>query len=103
MTRKSRQARKPAPKPARKPASKTKAAKSAKVLKPASVARPAKPAQPHPLDEYVSVAARSLALKIEASDLPEVRGHLEVILRLGAQVADFALPDETEPAPVFEA
>jgi hypothetical protein len=30
-----------------------------------------------------------------------VRANLEVSLRLGRLVDEFALPDETEPAPIF--
>jgi hypothetical protein len=76
---------------ARKPARKTvKAAKRAKPLA-------------HPLDPFIAAGARALDLKIDKTWLPAVRGHLEVTLRLGALVASFALPDETDPAPVFEA
>ena len=35
--------------------------------------------------------------------MPAIKANLEVTLRLGALVAEFALPDEAEPAPVFEA
>jgi hypothetical protein len=31
-----------------------------------------------------------------------VRGHLQVTLRHGERVQGFALPDDSEPAPVFE-
>jgi hypothetical protein len=55
------------------------------------------------LDEFIAAAASVLNLKIEEAWLPEVRGHLEVTLQHGALVADFALPDEADPAPVFEA
>ena len=56
-----------------------------------------------PLDHFIEAAARALDLKIEQSWLPAVRANLQVTLRLGASVTDFALPDESEPAPVFKA
>ena len=49
--------------------------------------RPERQAKPHALDPW----------------LPAVRSHLEVTLRHGALVVGFPLPDETDPAPVFEA
>jgi hypothetical protein len=35
--------------------------------------------------------------------MPEVRHQLQVTLAHGAKVASVALPDDAEPAPVFEA
>ncbi len=72
--------------------------------------RPAKrkaPAQTHArpdsLDHFIAAGARSLGLAVEPAWRPAVRTHLEVTLRHGAAAAAFALPDETEPAPVFKA
>ena len=48
-------------------------------------------------------SAQTLDLKIEPEWVPIIRTHLQVTLRLGGLVAAFALPDEAEPAPVFEA
>ncbi|MBX9824141.1 MAG: DUF4089 domain-containing protein [Xanthobacteraceae bacterium] len=76
-----------------------KAAKTAKRSKPAKQVKP--PA--HPLDPFIAAGARALELKIDKAWLPAVRSHLEVTLRHGALVASFPLPDETDPAPVFEA
>jgi len=56
-----------------------------------------------PLDDYIDTAAKLLALPIEAGWKPAVRINLEVSLRLGRMVDQFALPDETEPASVFTA
>ena len=56
-----------------------------------------------PLDDFIAAAARALDLKIDKAWMPAVRDHLEVTLRHGALVADFALPDDAEPAPVFKA
>lgn len=59
--------------------------------------------EPDPLDDFVAVAARSLDLTLDKSWHPAVRTHLRVTLMHGAKVASFALPDDTEPAPVFKA
>jgi hypothetical protein len=56
-----------------------------------------------PLDDYIAAAAQSLGLTIEGAWMPTVRSNLELTLRLGALVTEFALPDDAEPAPVFEA
>jgi hypothetical protein len=77
--------------------------KAAKRAKPARRTKPARETKPHPLDPFITAGARALELKIDKAWLPAVRSHLEVTLRHGALVASFALPDETDPAPVFEA
>jgi 1-carboxybiuret hydrolase subunit AtzG-like protein len=64
-------------------------------------ATPPEPADP--IDRYIVAAAEMLALPVEPAWKPAVRGNLLVNLRLAAMVAEFALPDEAEPAPVFEA
>ncbi|MDD1519446.1 DUF4089 domain-containing protein [Bradyrhizobium sp. WBAH42] len=56
-----------------------------------------------PLDDYIDAVSKALALPIEEGWRPAVRANLEVSLRLGRLVDDFALPDETEPAPIFTA
>jgi hypothetical protein len=66
------------------------------------LAKPAK-AKHDPLDDLIAAGGRALELKIDKAWMPAVRGHLQMTLRLGAQVAAFALPDDTEPAPVFKA
>jgi len=58
---------------------------------------------PESLDDYIDAAARVLDLPLEPAWKPSVRANLEVTLRLAALVTEFALPDEAEPAPVFEA
>ena len=55
------------------------------------------------LDEFITAAASALDLKIDKSWTTAVRTHLEVTLAHGNKVASFTLPDEAEPAPVFEA
>ena len=58
---------------------------------------------PASLDDYIAAAARVLDLPIDPAWQPAVRANLELTLRLAAVVAEFPLPDEAEPAPVFEA
>jgi hypothetical protein len=60
-----------------------------------------KPADP--LEDFVQAAARALALPLEPQWLAAIKTNLEVNLRMAAFVAEFALPDEAEPAPVFTA
>jgi hypothetical protein len=54
-----------------------------------------------PLDDYIAAASRALDLPIEPDWLPAVKANLEVTLRLATVVADFELPDTTEPAPIY--
>ena len=56
-----------------------------------------------PLDSLVDAAAHALDLKIEPAWKGAVKTNLEVTLALAALFADFPLPDEAEPAPVFSA
>ena len=55
-----------------------------------------------PLDDYIAAASRALDLPVESDWLPSVKANLEVTLRLATVVADFELPDTTEPAPVYK-
>ena len=55
------------------------------------------------LDKLIEASAAALALPIEAEWKPAIRGNLAVTLRLANMVAEFPLPDEAEPAPIFEA
>ena len=54
------------------------------------------------LDSVIDACASSLELKIDKMWRPAIRTHLQVTLRHGVLVASFALPDDAEPAPVFE-
>ena len=54
-----------------------------------------------PLDDYINAVAKALALPVEEAWRASIRANLEVSLRLGRLVDEFALPDEAEPAPVF--
>lgn len=55
------------------------------------------------LDTYIDAAASALALPVEPTWKPAIKANLQVTLRLGKMVTEFELPDEAEPAPVFEA
>ena len=56
-----------------------------------------------PLDDLVDAYAATLGIPVAPEWNAEVRNQLQVVLRHGALVAAFPLPDETEPAPVFRA
>jgi hypothetical protein len=55
------------------------------------------------LEQFIEAAAKALELPLEPDWLPAIKANLEVTLRLGKEVASFPLPDEAEPAFVFEA
>lgn len=57
--------------------------------------------QDNHIDDYIDAVSKALALPVEDAWRPAVRANLEVSLRLGRMVDEFALPDETEPAPIF--
>lgn len=59
--------------------------------------------KPDSLDAYIDAAAAALGFTIEPAWKPSVRANLEVTFRLARLVDEFKLPDEAEPAPVFEA
>jgi hypothetical protein len=56
-----------------------------------------------PLDVFIKAAAHGLALPLEPQWLFAIKANLETNLRLAALVAEFSLPDESEPAAVFSA
>ena len=58
-------------------------------------------AAPDPLDAVIDTTARVLAIKIDPAWKPAIRANLQVTHRLGAIVTALALPDDTEPGPVF--
>ena len=77
------------------PKKKTKKKKAARK----SVRKP----KPDALDGFIAAGAAALGLAIDQAWMPEVRRQLQITLAHGAKVASFALPDDAEPAPVFEA
>lgn len=54
------------------------------------------------LDGFIVAAAAALALPLQPAWQPAIKAHLQVGWRLAALVGEFELPDELEPAPVFE-
>jgi hypothetical protein len=75
----------------------------AKAPRPGAARAKSVPAAPDALDQFISAAAHALALPVEAAWKGAVKANLEVTLRLAASFADFPLPDDAEPAPVFTA
>ncbi|MEA2928445.1 MAG: hypothetical protein QOG38_873 [Hyphomicrobiales bacterium] len=55
------------------------------------------------LDAYIDAAAALLALPLEPEWKGAVRANLEVTLKLAALVGEKELPDDAEPAPVYQA
>lgn len=55
------------------------------------------------LDDFITAAARVLDLPLEQEWQDAIKANLEVTLRHAAMVAEFALPDEAEPAPIYRA
>jgi len=55
------------------------------------------------LDALIEASAAALELSIEPAWKPTIKANLVVTLQLANVVAEFQLPDEAEPAPVFEA
>jgi hypothetical protein len=55
------------------------------------------------LDDFIAAAAAALDLTLEDAWKPAVKTHLDVTLRHATMVAEFKLPEEAEPAPVFKA
>ncbi len=56
-----------------------------------------------PLDDYIAAAAAALSLPLDPAWQDAVKANLAVTLKHAATVAEFPLPDEAEPAPVFTA
>ena len=55
------------------------------------------------LEQLIEAATQALELPIDPTWTPTIKANLQVTLRLGKEVAEFTLPDEAEPAFVFEA
>src|SRR4029453_4522521 len=62
-----------------------------------------KTASRDPLDDFVAASEAALGLKIEPVWRGTVKANLAVTFALAALFADFSLPDDAEPAPVFMA
>jgi 1-carboxybiuret hydrolase subunit AtzG-like len=68
-----------------------------------SVRTKPKPARRDALDDFIVAAGRALDLPIDPGWHSAIKTNLAVTLRLAAAFADFPLPDDAEPAPVFVA
>jgi hypothetical protein len=55
------------------------------------------------LDKLIDASAAALGLPIDPAWKPAIKGNLAVTQRLAALLDEQELPDEAEPAPVFEA
>ena len=51
---------------------------------------------------WIRSSAAMLKLPLDAAWLPAVKANVEVTFRLANLIDEFPLPDETEPAPVYE-
>jgi 1-carboxybiuret hydrolase subunit AtzG-like len=54
------------------------------------------------LDDFIIAASAALDLPVEPAWLPAVKANLEVTLKHAVTVAEFELPDTTEPAPIYK-
>jgi hypothetical protein len=61
------------------------------------------PMPTEPLDDYIDAVASALALPIDAAWKSAVRANLDVTLKMARMVQEFPLPDEIEPASIYEA
>jgi hypothetical protein len=55
------------------------------------------------LDDFIAAAAAALKLPLDEAWKPAVKANLAVTLKHAATVEEFKLPDDAEPAPIFEA
>jgi hypothetical protein len=55
------------------------------------------------METLLAASAQALALPVDPAWRAGVKHNLQLILRYAALVEEFALPDDTEPAPVFRA
>ena len=51
---------------------------------------------------WIRSSAAMLQLPLDPAWLPAIQAHVEVTFRLAKLVDAFSLPDEAEPAPVYE-
>jgi hypothetical protein len=54
-------------------------------------------------DEYVEITAMTLGFSMDPSWKAAASANIETIFKLTALVDSFQLPEDIEPAPVFEA
>jgi Protein of unknown function (DUF4089) len=51
---------------------------------------------------WIRSSAAMMNLPLDPAWMPAVKANVDVTFRLAALVDEFALPDEIEPAPVYE-
>ena len=54
-------------------------------------------------DDFIDAVSASLGLTIDEAWKPAVQANLEVTMRMARLVDEFPLPDEIEPAEIYEA
>jgi hypothetical protein len=54
-------------------------------------------------EAWIRSSAAMLNIPLETAWLPTIRANVEVTFRFAKLVEEFPLPDEAEPAPVYEA
>ena len=67
------------------------------------LARPLRSKKPDAMETLLAASAQALALPVDPAWRAGVKHNLQLILRYAALVEEFALPDDTEPAPVVRA
>jgi hypothetical protein len=55
------------------------------------------------LDSFIDAAGQALKIEIDDAWKPAVRTNLQIVLQHAAKLDAFPLPDDAEPAPVFQA
>ena len=61
------------------------------------------PKKPDHLDAYIDAAAAALAIPVKPEWTGEIAANLAVTFKLAALVGEKELPDDAEPAPVYQA
>ena len=54
------------------------------------------------LETYVTVTAAAIGLPIPPASLPVVAENVQRLLAAGALMVEFSLPDDLDPASIFE-
>ena len=54
-------------------------------------------------DEHLTSTTESLGIPVDPAWLPTIRANLDITRRMAALVLAHPLPDEAEPAPLFQA
>jgi hypothetical protein len=54
-------------------------------------------------ENYIETSAKVLGLSLEADWKAAITANLETVFKIAAAVDAFELPDDAEPAPIFEA